>query len=308
MAAQDEIAATYDYLDEFWRCTFGDVPDITAALFDGDSAKSLTQAQLDKHAYILNALVFAPGFRVLDIGCGWGGLLRTVRNRGGRGVGWTLSPRQAAACRRAGLDVTLTDWKTADLAAVGAVDAIASVGAFEHFCSETEYKAGKQDAIYREFFRRCAALAEGGRRLYLQTMLWGAAVPEPATISVHATPGSDGYILGLLRYFYPGSWLPSGLDQIERAASPWFSIVATRNGRLDYIETMQRWGQAAARLSPRQIVAVARLLPHAIRDRDLRYRLRSMWHSSNLECFRRRLMDHERITLHRTACPGASSA
>jgi cyclopropane-fatty-acyl-phospholipid synthase len=306
MASQDEIAATYDYLDEFWRCTFGDVPDITAALFDGDTAKSLTQAQLDKHAYILNTLEFAPGFRVLDIGCGWGGLLRTIGNRGGRGVGWTLSPRQVAACRRAGLDVTLTDWKTADLVTVGPFDAIACVGAFEHFCSENEYIAGKQGTIYREFFRRCAELVEGGRRLYLQTMLWGAAVPEPATISVHATPGSDDYILGLLRYFYPGSWLPSGLDQIECAASPWFSIVATRNGRLDYIATMQRWGQAAARLSPRQLVAVTRVLRHAVRDRDLRYRLRSVRHSSNLECFRRRLMDHERITLRRTVC-GAGS-
>jgi cyclopropane-fatty-acyl-phospholipid synthase len=308
MASQADIAATYDYLDEFWRATFGDLPDITAALFDGDFRKTLTQAQIDKHDYILRSLQFTPGCRVLDIGCGWGGLLRTVHERGGRGVGWTLSPSQAAACRRGGLDVDLRDWKIVDTALLDRFHGIASVGAFEHFCSEDEYLAGRQDDVYRAFFRCCAELLESGGHLYVQTMLWGDAIPDPATISLDAKAGSDAFILGLLRYFYPGSWLPSGLAQIERVAAPWFTVVSTKNGRLDYIETISRWGRAATHVTLPKLLAASRLVPRIVRDPHLRCQLRSMWHNCNQECFRRRLMDHERILLRRTFEPVIGSA
>ena len=94
MATGRQIEATYDYLDEVWRLSLGDRADITCAFFDGDYGKTLERAQADKHRYILDGVRFRPGMRVLDVGCGWGGLLDTVRRRGGTGVGLTLSPRQ----------------------------------------------------------------------------------------------------------------------------------------------------------------------------------------------------------------------
>ena len=299
MASQAEITATYDYLDEFWRATFGENPDITAALYDGDYSKSLDQAQWDKHTYILDALRVGVNSRLLDIGCGWGGLLQRVKARGARGVGLTLSPRQAESCRRTGLDVRLCDWKTASRETLGPFDAVACVGAFEHFCSEDEYLAGRQETIYRDFFRLCAELLSAGGRIFLQTMLWGRGVPDPSRISLDAPAYSDEHVLGLLRKFFPGSWLPSSVAQILSAAQPSFAIVSTKDGRLDYIETMNQWAKRARPVRVKQLVAALRIGARVITDRSMYHRLQSMYRSSNQECFRRELMHHQRIVLEK---------
>lgn len=154
MATREQIEATYNYMDELWRLSLGDHADITAAFFDGDFRKSLDQAQADKYDWILSSTGFRAGNRVLDIGCGWGGLLLAVRKRGGIGKGLTLSTKQAENCWRAGLDVELCDWKAFD-APARSFDIVTSVGAFEHFCSMEEYRAGKQDEVYSRFFELC---------------------------------------------------------------------------------------------------------------------------------------------------------
>lgn len=201
MARKTAIAATYDYMDAYWRASLGPHADITCALFDGADTKSLEQAQADKHAYILSALGVAPGHRVLDIGCGWGGFLWALSRRGGQGVGLTLSAPQARACRRGGLDVRLLDWREADIECLGSFDGLACVGAFEHFCSEADHLAGIQEQRYREFFAWCHRLLRPGGRLYLQTMTWGLAVPDPARITLSApkvrwvSPGGGSQVL-----------------------------------------------------------------------------------------------------------------
>ena len=47
---------------------------------------------------------------------------------------------------------------------------MASLGAFEHFCSQEEYWEGRQEEIYRELFARMATVLPDGGRFYLQTM------------------------------------------------------------------------------------------------------------------------------------------
>src|SRR5262245_12516856 len=115
MATRQEIESTYNYMDALFRLTYGTNGDISCALYHGDHSKTLQQAQYDKHAYILDAIRFKPGFSVLDIGCGWGPMLKAVTNKGGRAVGLTLSTKQAQACRRSGLNVKLQDWKAIDI-------------------------------------------------------------------------------------------------------------------------------------------------------------------------------------------------
>jgi hypothetical protein len=94
MATRAQIEETYNYMDEVWRLSFGDHPDLSCAYFDGDFSKTLEQAQRDKHEFILDALRVGPGARVLDVGCGWGPLLQAIRRRGAHGVGITLSTKQ----------------------------------------------------------------------------------------------------------------------------------------------------------------------------------------------------------------------
>ena len=62
------------------------------------------------------------------------------------GVGVTLSSAQAASCRSHGLDARIQDAREVDRDGFGSFDAIASLGAFEHFCSPDDYRAGRQDA------------------------------------------------------------------------------------------------------------------------------------------------------------------
>ena len=61
--------------------------DFSGAKYDGDFSLSLEQAQRRKHEYVAEQLGIGPGRRVLDLGCGWGGLLDYIRGRGGIGVG-----------------------------------------------------------------------------------------------------------------------------------------------------------------------------------------------------------------------------
>ena len=298
MATREQIEATYNYMDEVFRVSLGEHGDLTCALYDGDFSKTLEQAQKDKHDYILDAIHFKAGSRVLDIGCGWGPMLKAVTERGGHAIGLTLSTRQADTCKRGGLEAYVQDWKEISRATFGPFDGIVSVGAFEHFCSLEEYLAGQQDAVYDQFFRLCHDLLPEGGRLYVQTMLWGKHAPDSHSISLKAKKGSNEYILAVLEKFYPGSWLPSGEEQIVRIAKPYFELISDKNGRLDYLETMQQWHRAT-QFSFSKTVAVMKTLPYFFTDRDFRYKLEALRGNYNRECFKREIMDHQRLVFER---------
>ena len=295
MATRRDIEQTYGYLDDLWRLTFGDAADITCPLYDGDFSKTLEQAQAAKHQYILNSINFRPGFRTLDVGCGWGGFLLTLRDRGGVGVGLTLASGQHRFCRRHGLDTRLEDWKHIVPASIGGFDAVVSVGAFEHFCSEEDWGDGLQLNVYKNFFKFCRALLRPTQRLYLQTMVWGTNRPAMRSIRVDAPRNSDAYILACLRLFYPGSWLPASLSQIEEAASGLFALRDHKNGREDYAFTMRQWSTRLRQMSVAKIFSLAKLLPQALNDRAFFKKLETLYRDYNGEVFRRHLFDHERI-------------
>ncbi len=298
MAKQQEMEATYNYMDDIFRLSLGEAGDITCAMYNGDFSKTLAQAQNDKHDYILNALNFHVGSRILDIGCGWGPILKAAKESGGYGIGITLSTKQAESCRRNGLEAYVKDWKDISVETFGKFDGVVSLGAFEHFCSIEEYLAGKQEQIYQDFFKLCHDLLPEGGRLYLQTMLWGKNALEPEDISLNASKGSNEYILAVLGKFYPGSWLPSGEEQLIRIAEPYFSVVSLNNGRRDYIETTRQWG-VIWKPSLSKMIAAFKLLPYFVRDKDFRYRLESLRHGYNRECFIREVMDHQRIVFEK---------
>ena len=302
MATQQQIDDTYDYMDEIIRLSLGETPDITCAFYDGSFGKSLEDAQKDKHHYILNQIGLQPRGRVLDIGCGWGPVLGAVRIAGGHGIGLTLSMKQADSCRRNGLEAYVKDWKDCRPSELGTFDAVVSVGAFEHFCSIEEYRAGCQETIYRRFFQFCSELLPKGGRMFLQTMLWGRALPPLEALSLDAKRGSVEYMLAVLQRFYPGSWLPYGSEQILTAAEPFFSLVSMSNGRLDYLETMAQWDRHILRVSYAKLRAAIKLLPVYVRDRSFRYKMESLFTSGgyNRECLKRGVIDHERIVLQRS--------
>ena len=167
----------------------GELADFSGAKYDGDFSVSLADAQRRKHEYVAEQIGIGPGRRTLDLGCGWGALLNFVRGRDGVGVGVTLSSAQLAACRRHGLDVHLSDAREITLERFGGFDSVASLGAFEHFCSPKDYRDGRQEEIYRDLFARVASVLPEGGRFYLQTMVFGRNMIAAQQIDIDALDG-----------------------------------------------------------------------------------------------------------------------
>ena len=294
MATRSQIEETYNYMDDVFRAAYGEDADVSGAMFNGDFSLSLEQAQEAKHQYILNHLNVVPGNRVLDVGCGWGPMLRALQQRGATGLGVTLSTKQAEACRRNGLEARVADWKDLDPVTLGKFDAIAAVGSPEAFCSREEFVAGKQNEIYRRFFRFCRDVLPVGGRIYVQTMTWGKNAPKPSDISLKADKNSNEYIVALTEKFYPGSWLPSGEAQIIDCATPYFKLVSSNSGRLDYLETIRRWNKRL-KLTFSIAVAMLRTVRYFLIDRNFRFKLMSLARGCQYECFEREIMDHQRM-------------
>jgi cyclopropane-fatty-acyl-phospholipid synthase len=298
MADRNDLEFTYSLIDRMFRLSLGEMADFSGAKYDGDFSLSLEQAQARKHEYVADQIGIGPGRRVLDLGCGWGPVLDFVRRRGGTGVGVTLSSAQAAACRRHGLDVTLDDARLLTEERFGPFDAVASLGAFEHFCSPEEHIAGQQETIYRDLFARVASVLPDEGRFYLQTMVFGPNMIPLADVDIAAPRDSDAWYLALLGHQFPGSWLPMGLDQIVTCAEPEFDVVASTSGRLDYIETIRQWRKRFGEPSMKKSLLKLRLLPRWLTSADFRLAFTSGV-SANSVCFERELLEHYRIVLQK---------
>jgi len=132
------IAFHYDVSDDFYRLWLDERMVYSCAYFE-ETGDDIDRAQRNKLEYICRKLRLQPGERLLDIGCGWGALLRWAAERHGvRAHGVTLSRNQYEHCRRLiaeqgfadRVSVEYRDYR--DLAGEGVFDKIASVGMFEH--------------------------------------------------------------------------------------------------------------------------------------------------------------------------------
>jgi cyclopropane-fatty-acyl-phospholipid synthase len=298
MADRDDLEFTYSLIDRIFRLSLGELADFSGAKYDGDFSLTLEEAQRRKHEYVAEQIGIEPGRRVLDLGCGWGPLLAFIRSRGADGVGVTLSSAQLEACRRHGLDVHLRDAREVTRDTFGPFDAIASLGAFEHFCSPEEGRAGRQEEVYRTLFERWAGLLPEGGRFYLQTMVFGRNMIPLEEISIDAPRDSDAWYLALMGAQFPGSFLPYGQEQIVRSAEPHFELVSSVSGRLDYIETIRQWRKRFAERSFRKTLLKLRLLPRWLTSADFRLAFTSGV-SANSVCFERELLDHYRLVFEK---------
>ncbi|HEX8415240.1 MAG TPA: cyclopropane-fatty-acyl-phospholipid synthase family protein [Sphingomicrobium sp.] len=219
--ARTNVAHHYDignalyeiFLDEDWQ--------YSCAYF-ADGANSLEQAQRDKKAHIAAKLALKPGQRVLDIGCGWGGMALYLHEVAGVDVlGVTLSEEQLKIAReraaKAGVadhvQFELTDYRLVE----GPFDRIVSVGMFEHVGA----------AHYEEFFGKCRSLLKPDGVMLLHTIgkLGGTAAPDPFTD----------------KWIFPGYHLPS-ISQMS-AASEEVRLITTDLEvlRLHYAYTLREW-------------------------------------------------------------------
>ena len=299
MAERKDLEFTYSLIDRLFRLSLGELADFSGALYGGDFTLSLEEAQRRKHEYVAEQIGIAPDRRVLDLGSGWGPLLNFIRGKGGKGVGVTLSSAQAAACKRNGLDVHLQDALQVTGDTFGPFDAVASLGAFEHFCSPEDFYAGRQEDVYRNLFANVATTLPDKGRFYLQTMVFGRNMIPIEEVSVDAPRDSDAWYVALMQAQFPGSFLPFGKEQIEKAAEPHFRLVESSSGRLDYIETIKQWRRRFGERSFKKTLLKAQLVPRYLTSRDFRLAFTSGV-SSNSVCFERELLDHFRLVFEKT--------
>lgn len=187
-----------------------------------DKTMSLDAAQTAKKAHIARKLLISPGMRVLDIGCGWGGLALTLaRDHGAQVTGITLSQEQLAIARSRAEAAGLADrvsFKLVDYRAMtGQFDRIVSVGMFEHVDAPNF-------ATFFNVVREC--LTEDGVAL-IHTI--GRTAPPHAT-----NPW-------IAKYIFPGGYVPSLSEVAEAIQNTGLRIGDIECLRLHYAMTLRCW-------------------------------------------------------------------
>jgi cyclopropane-fatty-acyl-phospholipid synthase len=298
MADRRDIEFSYTLTDKVIRLALGDLADFSGAKYDGNFSLTLEQAQRRKKEYIAEQIGIESGRRILDLGCGWGGVLDFVRERGATGLGVTLSSAQQESCRRHGLDARLYDARDVTAETFGPFDAVVSLGAWEHFASREDYDSERQDDVYRRIFANVASVLPSKGRFFLQTMVFGRNMIDVERVSRNAARESDAWYLAMMQAAFPGSFLPFGSEQVVRCAEPHFRLVSAISGRLDYIQTIKEWDKRTEAWNPRMTMLKVQLIPKWLTSSDFRFAFTS-GASSNLVCFERQLMDHYRLVLEK---------
>ncbi|WP_130861971.1 SAM-dependent methyltransferase [Bacilliculturomica massiliensis] len=218
-----EVSSHYDIGNDFYSLWLDKSMSYSCAYFK-EEGESLDQAQIDKVDHILDKLQLKAGMTLLDIGCGWGFLLRrAAETRGVKGFGITLSKEQhdkfAADIAAAGLGGRLTceimDYR--DLKKTGlAFDRAVSVGMLEH--------VGRGN--YGEFLDCVnSVLAPGG--LFLLHYI--------SALKEH--PG-DAW---MKKYIFPGGTIPSLREIIALMADYNFYTLDVESLRRHYSRTLLCW-------------------------------------------------------------------
>jgi len=242
MADKKDLDFTYTTIDEIFRLSIGEMGDYSGAKYDGDFSMTLEEAQKAKHKFIADSPNIGEGSKVLDMACGWAPFTRYItQERGATSIGLTLSEGQAQACQNNGMNVIVQDCRYVKPEDFGTFDAITCIGGLEHFCSVEEWKAGKQEQVYKDFFNTLYELLPVGGRFYMQTMVFSKNMIDLEKFDIDAEEGSAPNVLALMVKEFPGSWLPYGPEMVIRNAEPKFKLISKSSGRLDYIETIGQW-------------------------------------------------------------------
>jgi len=198
--------------DRQYSCAYYESPEAT-----------LEEAQSAKRRHVAAKLALRPGDRVLDIGCGWGGLGLYLAGTAGAGevLGVTLSEEQFATAQRRAKEAGLDDavrFEMRDYRAVeGRFDRIVSVGMFEHVGLHNQ----------RTFFDKCKSL-----------------LTEDGVMLLHTIGLSDGPWFTnpwIDKYIFPGGHLPALSELLPWIEKSGLVLTDVEILRLHYASTLRDW-------------------------------------------------------------------
>jgi cyclopropane-fatty-acyl-phospholipid synthase len=219
--ARDNVAHHYDIdgrlyslfldADKQYSCAYFETPD-----------ESLDDAQLAKKRHLAAKLLIGRGDRLLDIGCGWGGLgLYLAEMTGADVTGITLSTEQLQVANARAAEKKLTrsarfllqDYR--DI--TGPFDRIVSVGMFEHVGVD----------FYETFFKRCAELLTDNGVMMLH--------------SIGRSTGPDVTSPWITKYIFPGGYIPALSEVLPAIERSGLLVCDVEILRLHYAETLKAW-------------------------------------------------------------------
>ncbi len=213
------VAHHYDLSGQLYE-TFLDADLQYSMAYFRDPHMSLDDAQEAKIDHIARKLLLEPGMRVLDIGCGWGGLALRLHHRyGARVTGISLSENQiAVAKRRAAASGAAVEFRLQDYRHVAETfDRVVSVGMFEHVGIPH----------YRRFFDT------------VRDRLSPDGVALIHTIGRSDGPGAtDSWTQ---KYIFPGGYAPAMSEVVPHMERAGFFITDVEVLRLHYAKTLREW-------------------------------------------------------------------
>ncbi|MCQ4348907.1 C17 cyclopropane fatty acid synthase CfaB [Pseudomonas stutzeri] len=249
----EDIHYHYDLSNDFYRLWL-DRDMVYSCAYYESGTEDLDTAQQAKLRHLCRKLRLAPGERLLDVGCGWGGLARfAAREFGAEVYGITLSREQLALARERvaadGLEdrVQLDYLDYRDLPDDGRFDKVVSVGMFEH-------------------------VGHANLPLYFQTLQ--RAVRPGGLVLNHGITArhTDGRPVGrgggefIDRYVFPHGELPHLATAVARMSEAGLEVVDVESLRLHYARTLRFWSERleqrldeAARLVPERALRIWRL-------------------------------------------------
>jgi cyclopropane-fatty-acyl-phospholipid synthase len=214
------ISHHYDRGDEFYALYLDNTMTYSCGYFNSETT-ALEQAQLNKYEHICRKLALQPGEKLVDIGCGWGGMLIYAAQKYGiKGVGNTISRNQCEFATKKieqlglqnQIEVVLKDYREI----TGKFDKFVSIGMFEH--------VGK--AFIPLFMNKVAQLLKKGGTGLLHTI--GKNTESP----------SDPWIM---KYIFPGGYIPKLAEIVREMGRSRFPIMDLENLRFHYGHTLDCW-------------------------------------------------------------------
>jgi cyclopropane-fatty-acyl-phospholipid synthase len=219
-ASRDSVHQHYDLGNSFYKLWLDENLSYTCAYFS-EPGMTLEKAQTAKLDHVCRKLQLRPGDRVIEAGCGWGGLALHMAKRYGVSVrAFNLSREQIVYARDWAKSLGLSDrveFVEDDYRNIsGACDAFVSVGMLEHVGLEN----------FRELGRVIDGVLTPSGRGLIHTI--GRNTPMPLD------PWIDKRI-------FPGAY-PPALSEMMRIFEPWhLSVLDVENIRMHYVRTLEHW-------------------------------------------------------------------
>lgn len=258
--AYEDVQAHYDLSNDFFGLFQDPTRTYSCAFYERDDM-SLEEAQYAKIDRALRKLDLQPGMTLLDVGCGWGSVMkRAIETYDVNVVGLTLSRNQHALGQQI-LDAVDTDrsrrvllkgWEEFD----EPVDRIVSIEAFEAW-PKTKYKA---------FFDTCYRVMPGNGRMVLQTIM-GHPLKRWPELGIPIVMSDLKFMRFIAKEIFPGGAVPCDEDVYEFAGNAGFNVADFDDMTTHYVRTLDTWADSLEAAKDKAIAATSQ----EVYDRYMKY-------------------------------------